>query len=118
MQPRETDFVYLDEISIVDRLRTPTDDDIDRLTRSIEEIGLQCPIILHDTDEKSAVLVTGITHLNAVERLGCEKIEVFWLNDDCSDIEAEMLEIAENLHRTELTALQRSEQVDRWRKLW
>ncbi len=36
---------------------------------------------------------------------------------ECSSIDAELVEISENLHRAELTQLQRDEQIARWMEL-
>ena len=49
------------------------------------------------------------------ELLGWEKIECLSLN--CDERDAQLWEIAENLHRADLTALQRSKQVALWIKL-
>jgi ParB family chromosome partitioning protein len=50
-----------------------------------------------------------------VKSLGWEKIDCIEVSDD--DIDAELWEIAENLHRAELTALERDTQVARWIEL-
>ena len=45
------------------------------------------------------------------KRLGLETIDCFLLPDDADDRDAELAEIAENLHRADLTALERDEQI-------
>lgn len=92
------------------------------LTESMNAIGLQCPIIVKRTTSDDGVqvhtLVAGRHRLEAARRLG-------WTHIDCivksgnrfGKIEAEMCEIAENLHRAELMSLERDEQIARWVEL-
>ena len=51
----------------------------------------------------------------AIKALGWAKVPCFVIEDDA--IEAQMWEIAENLHRAELTALERDEQIAKWVEL-
>jgi ParB-like chromosome segregation protein Spo0J len=60
-------------------------------------------------------LVAGAHRLEAAKRLGWKLIAVVYVGGD--DIERELQEIAENLHRAELTALERSNQIARWAEL-
>lgn len=119
---RQTVLVRLDDIEVGDRYRRASEADVDRLAGSIRDIGLRTPIsIRYRTEEDGAnvfeipVLVTGLTRLRAVQKLGWEKVEAFVTDGDETD--ARMWEIAENLHRAELTALERDEQVAEWVKL-
>lgn len=119
---RQTVLVRLDDIEVGDRYRRASEADVDRLAGSIRDIGLRTPIsIRYRTEEDGAnifeipVLVTGLTRLRAVQKLGWEKVEAFVTDGDETD--ARMWEIAENLHRAELTALERDEQIAEWVKL-
>jgi ParB-like nuclease domain len=56
---------------------------------------------------------SGGHRLAAVKRLGLEYIECFVVENE-SDDQARLWEIAENLHRAELTALERAEQIAEW----
>lgn len=91
-------------------------DAVDRIAKSMSEIGLRTPITVRpDGDLQANVLVTGAHRLAAAKKLGWEWIECF--HSDGDEIDARMEEIAENLHRAELTALERSEQIEEWRRL-
>lgn len=92
-----------------------------RLMESIERIGLQSPPSVRIVDEmvidgvkegSVPVLVAGRHRLEAMRRLGHMWITCVVLN--ISDVDAELTEISENLHRAELTVLQRDEQIARW----
>lgn len=101
--------------------RRPVDEDaVVKLMESIRQIGLQTPITLrevpYDEDSAELHLVTGRHRLEAAKRLGWETIPAI-SHTDWDEIDAELWEISENLHRAELTALQRSEQVHRYAEL-
>jgi ParB/RepB/Spo0J family partition protein len=120
---REIQQVDVDAIDIGADRRVVMPQDVERLVASIERIGLQTPITIrycperpsHDGCIDSYLLLTGAHRLAAVRQLGWDKIECFIMN--CDQIEAELIEIAENLHRCELTALERSNQIARWAEL-
>ncbi len=105
--------------------RRPVDMAVVRsLADSIAEIGLQTPVTLRDVDvadpetgevENRWFLVTGLHRLEAFRLLGWPEIDAVFF--DGSDIKAELWEISENLHRSELTKLEYGEQVARWIKL-
>jgi ParB-like chromosome segregation protein Spo0J len=88
------------------------------LERSIAAIGLQTPITIRYAtgylDDKPT-LVAGAHRLQAVKNLGWSEIPAHVFEGD--DREARMWELAENLHRAELTALERSEQLAEWIRL-
>jgi ParB-like chromosome segregation protein Spo0J len=60
-------------------------------------------------------LVAGAHRLAAAKQLGWDNIECFILRDELDD-QSRLWEIAENLHRAELTALEKSELTDEWVK--
>ena len=114
----------VDVIDVVKRLRPIDNETVARLAESIRAIGLRTPItVRYFADRKSAdgtthdsyVLVAGAHRLAAVKSLGWEKIDCIVVGDDA--IDAELWEIAENLHRAELTVLERDTQVARWIEL-
>jgi ParB-like chromosome segregation protein Spo0J len=78
------------------------------LKRSIEAIGLQSAPTVIERDGRY-VLVVGRHRLEAVRLLGIESVLVRLV--DMDDIEARMWTISENVHRAELPALQRAEQM-------
>ena len=65
-----------------------------------------------EIDYDDTILIEGRHRIEALRSLGISKIPCHVI--DTSKADAELLEIAENLHRAELTQLQRSEQVARW----
>jgi ParB-like chromosome segregation protein Spo0J len=85
------------------------------LVASIARIGLQTPItVLPQNADGKYPLVAGLHRLKACSQLGHAEIEARIIEDK---IDAEMWEISENLHRAELTAIQRSLYIGRWVKL-
>ena len=60
----------------------------------------------------SYVLIAGGHRLAAIKTLGQETIECFVVEGD--DQRARLWEISENLHRTDLTRLERAEQIAEW----
>lgn len=122
---RGVESIYLADIDVGERYRTPTKESIDRMAMSMKEIGLQSPIcirgipVLDKRGEELGlnwVLVAGATRLAAAKQLGWEKIDAFAIFDS-DDIDSKLREIAENLHRTELTAQERAEQITDWVRL-
>ncbi len=115
-----------DAIAVPPKRRAVDPAAVDRLVESIRAIGLRTPITVRlvddfvDTDgvivDGQPVLVTGAHRLEAAKRLGLEKIECYVFETD-DDIEARRWEIAENLHRAELTVLERDQHLEEWRKL-
>lgn len=87
---------------------------VTRLAESMAQIGLQTPITVRD-DGEWPVLVAGLHRLKAAERLGWQKIDAVYLEGDERD--ARLWEISENLHRADLSAVERAEHIDEWRRL-
>jgi ParB family chromosome partitioning protein len=89
---------------------------VDRLADSITRLGLQTPItVRYDSDADDILLVAGLHRLEAARKLGWDKIPAIY-TDGTAD-EARMWEIAENLHRAELSAIERAEHIEEWRRL-
>jgi ParB family chromosome partitioning protein len=107
--------LMLDEIDVRASHRPIHEDCVDKLSRSIRQIGLQHPITVVRGDSSRFVLVAGRHRLEAVRKLGLDRIsaQVVKMTDD----EARMWEISENLHRAELTALERAEQISEYAAL-
>ncbi|WP_275790498.1 ParB/RepB/Spo0J family partition protein [Pararhizobium gei] len=122
--PRSTEFVDINVVEIHDRLRAVNDADVKRVAESMASIGQRTPISVRYYEARpegfppsdmsdAMVLWTGATRLAAAKLLDWEKIECF-VYDGGEDIDARLWEIAENLHRSELTALERDEHVALW----
>jgi ParB family transcriptional regulator, chromosome partitioning protein len=91
------------------------------LMDSIQKIGLQTPLLIREIaavteggDDRFEP-IAGRHRITALRRLGWKWVPVFLIR--CSDVEARMLEIVENLHRHELSRLERAEQIAEWLRL-
>lgn len=115
----------LADIFIVGERRPLVEADIDALARSIKSIGLRSPIWIRYVDflnhpeegelHGAFVLVAGRHRMEAMKRLGRESIDCIVFQGD--EVAARKWEIAENLHRSDLTDLQRKEQIAEWIRL-
>jgi len=108
-------LIQIDAITVGSSRRKLVKAAIDTLMVSIERLGLQTPItVLPAGPDGKYPLVAGRHRHDACRRLGHETIEARVIK---SKVEAELWEIAENLHRAELTMLQRTIAIGRWVKL-
>lgn len=114
----------LGDIEIGERHRALSDDAVTRLAASMKDIGLRQPISVRIVDEMMLeghltagvpVLVAGRHRLAAAKALGWSHIDCIEVEDD--DIAAELWEIAENLHRLDLTKEQRDGHIRRYAEL-
>lgn len=116
--------IHPDDIEIMDRHRALDDEAVARLAASMRDIGLRQPVTVRIVDEMLVdgeltagvpVLVAGAHRLAAAKSLGWSHIDCIEIDDDA--IKAELWEIAENLHRCELTAEQRHAHLRRYAEL-
>lgn len=122
---KEIESIRIEFIEKDPSRRALNEETVCRLMESINRVGLRTPITVRLVDgfvsehgeiiDGQPLLVTGAHRLEAARRLGWEKIDCFVMDDD--GIKARLWEIAENLHRSELTALQRDEHVAEWIRL-
>lgn len=106
--------ITIDDIDIADTRRQVNPTAVKRLADSIEQVGLRHPITVRERNDRY-LLVAGRHRIEAFKKLGREHIPatiVKMTNDD-----ARLWEIAENLHRAELTKLERDEQIAEWIKI-
>jgi ParB-like chromosome segregation protein Spo0J len=101
-------------------MRTIDQDTVQRIIESISEIGLQAQGVITVEwnpagSPRRASLVAGRHRLEAFRLLGWSTVPAAIF--DGSANEAELWWISENLHRKELTALERADQIDRWIQL-
>jgi ParB family chromosome partitioning protein len=111
-----------DEIYIDGPRRPITEAAVARLVESIAKVGLLNPPTVRFVDYLddqidgelygAYVLVAGRHRVEACKLLGIENIECSLVDVDATG--ARMMEIAENLDRAELTALERDEHVAEW----
>src|SRR3954463_5929271 len=113
---REPGLIRVADVQVGERLRPLDQDALERLIASIRTIGLQKPITVRPGDGWGLYrLVAGYHRLKAVEALGEPVIAATVVEWD--DRTARMWEIAETLHRADLSALERSEHIAEWARL-
>lgn len=115
----------VDSIVVGERQRALSDDAVERLAASIKALGLRSPITVRVVDDYVLpdgevcdgvpLLVTGAHRLAAAKKLGWTHIDCIDADDD--EISAELWEIAENLHRLDLTKEQRDGHIRRYAEL-
>lgn len=96
------------------RARGLDDAAVARLVESMARLGLRTPISVR-MDDGDVVLVAGRHRLEAARRLGWDRIDAVYIDGDETD--ARLWEISENLHRAELSPVERAEHIDEWRRL-
>lgn len=110
---------WTDDIVIGERHRALDDTKVLALSESMAVIGLQQPVTLYvetkDDGEEIIHLVAGLHRLKAALRLGWERIDAIYT--DLPAIDRELWEIAENLHRVDLTKEQRDQHIRRYAEL-
>lgn len=100
----------------INQVRVPTGrravGDLRELVASVQEIGLLHPIVVTE----DLRLIAGLHRLRACEHLGWTRIPATVLSAKRAKIE--LAELDENLARTELTVLERAEQLARRKELY
>lgn len=125
---RETKHLPIASIVLTPGLRCLKDDAVASLAESMSRVGQIVPITVnldYRAENPDEVMPAGATkyyvisgrhRLAAAVKLGWTTIECF-VDYDADEVRAELWEIAENLHRAELSSLEKSEQIERWRAL-
>jgi ParB family chromosome partitioning protein len=111
----KSERMTIEAIDVGPRLRPVNEDVVATLMRSIQRLGQLQPISVFSPNDFTVILVAGAHRLEAMRRLGMEDIDVIFVTGD--EVDRELCEIAENLHRAELTALERDVQIARWIEL-
>lgn len=111
-------------IELGGRRRALSEDAVQRLAGSMKDIGLMSPISVRIADnvmidgkpcDGVPILVAGAHRLAAAKSLGWSHIDCIEVEDD--PVAAELWEIAENLHRCDLTAEERHAHLRRYAEL-
>ena len=96
---------------------------VDMLRSSIEQVGLIQPIrvrpagvIVRGLGEQGFQIVAGHHRVAAARALGWTEIDA--IVDTAEHLQAELMEIDENLCRAELTASQRAQAIKRRKQIW
>lgn len=117
----ESRTLLVDDIVVLDGRRQIREEAVTSLVSSIVKLGLRTPITVRRVDDhtdesgevgRAYVLVTGAHRLAAYKYIGERYIPC--VVRDCTETDARKWEISENLHRADLTALERSEQAAEW----
>jgi ParB-like chromosome segregation protein Spo0J len=106
--------ITITDIDILDGRRDVNQASVKKLADSIDKIGLRHPITIREKGDRY-ILVAGRHRIEAFKKLGRDHIPasiVKMTNDD-----ARLWEIAENLHRAELSKLERDENIAEWIKI-
>ena len=105
-EPRQTVLLPLDSIDFADRLRSVNRSAVNHIAESIRRHGLQNPVQVRPLEDDRYALIAGAHRCQAIRSLGQDKIEAFVLDHLDADQMA-LLEIDENLMRSELHPLDR-----------
>jgi ParB-like chromosome segregation protein Spo0J len=106
--------IMIDDVVVGNGHREVNAASVKRLADSIDKIGLRHPITVRRRGDKY-LLVAGRHRLEACKRLGREHVPALIVS--MTNDEARLWEIAENLHRAELSKLERDEQIAEWIKI-
>ena len=111
--------IYVDDIVVGDRLRTLKETAVVAMMESIKAVGgIRTPIAVRwEKDDEGTdlpILVAGYHRVEACKRLDIDKIDSIIVQDER---EARLWEIAENLHRSELTVQERADHIAEWIEL-
>jgi len=107
--------VFIDGLRIERRLRPINEAAVVTIMESMRRLGQLQPITVYSPDEYTVILVAGAHRVEAAKRLGWDDLDGVFVTGDQVDLE--LRGIAENLHRADLTALERSTQIARWAEL-
>ncbi len=114
IRPSKSIWLTFDQIDFPANSRPTNATDVVALVSSIRTIGLQVPVTVIERDGRY-LLIAGRHRLEALRVIGEERVPARVVDFD--DIEARLWTISENLHRTELSVVQRSEQIAEYAKL-
>ncbi len=103
--------IPMEEIVVKRRIRQDLGD-ISKLMESMKAYGLMNPILINSSRE----LIAGRRRLEAARRLGWKNIEAH-IVDSGSELNELEMEIDENLHRRNLSAVELAEGMSRLEKL-
>ncbi|MFY8047909.1 MAG: ParB N-terminal domain-containing protein [Erythrobacter sp.] len=107
--------LFVENVTVpAERLRGVNEDAVARLADSFLRLGQRLPISVR-MDGDDVVLVAGLHRLRAAQSLGWDQIDAVHCDGDETD--ARLWEIAENLHRAELSTVERRQHIAEWVKL-
>ena len=105
--------IAIKDIKVFGGRRSVQSDKVRLIANSMNKIDLKTPITVKKC--KTGVrLVAGLHRLEAAKLLGWKKIKTVQMSGGKTN--ARIWEDFENLHRAELTVLERADRIERWRK--
>jgi ParB family chromosome partitioning protein len=107
--------ILVEDVEVGKRLRPTNEQTVVALAKSMHRLGQLTPISVYRRGGGTLRLVAGSHRLEAAKRLGWIEIDAVFSTGN--ELERELQEIAENLHRCELTTLERDTQIGRWADL-
>ena len=105
--------IAIKDIKILGGRRSVKRKNVRVLADSMSKIGLNTPITVRK-GKTGLILVAGLHRLEAAKLLGWKKIKTVQMSGGKTN--ARIWEDSENLHRAELTVLERADRIERWRK--
>jgi ParB/RepB/Spo0J family partition protein len=106
--------IMIKDIAIAEGRRELNAESVTKMAESIERLGLRHPITVRRRNG-AYMLVAGRHRIEACKRLGLDDISASIAT--MTEEESRLWEIAENLHRAELTKLERDENIAEWVKI-
>jgi ParB family transcriptional regulator, chromosome partitioning protein len=103
------------DIKVSGERRPVVKDKVRLIAESMKKIGLRTPLSVRKRSNGDIVLATGLHRLEAAKLLGWKEIDCIVMKGGI--IQLKLWTIAENLHRSDLTALQCAEHVAKWKRL-
>ena len=111
----QVERVPLDSLTVATRHRQADPAKVRVIADSMARHGQLQPVTVYQSGEYSCTLVAGLHRVQAARSLGWEEIDAVFVEGDV--LAREMLEIAENLHRCDLTKEERDRQIRRYAEL-
>lgn len=107
--------VAVDGLVVASRHRKADPAKVAALADSMKRHGQLQPVTVYAIDEYDVGLIAGLHRLEAARSLGWDEIDAVFI--DATEVERELIEIAENLHRADLTKEERDRQIRRYAEL-
>jgi ClpX C4-type zinc finger/ParB-like nuclease domain len=98
----DTKMVNVDNIHVEDRIMHPSQKRIDAVAKALSNEGQFNPVLITKHLHSSWKVVAGATRVLAAEQLGWKQIEATIIGAD-NNFEYQLIEVAENLHRHDLS---------------
>lgn len=111
-------MINLAEIKASDNARKIDPKAVDTLAESINKVGLIQPITVRTCDDGGYQLVAGHHRVHAMRKLGLTQCRATVLEPFLNDLEIELMEIDENLCRSEYSPAMRAQKIQRRKEIW